>query len=106
MASSINAVLCALIGAAFYSALGYAIARLLLPRVLALGTAPILGWAVFSAASLPVLSLIGFSAGTGLGLAALALLFAGLCLRRPALYVRVGNFSTLFPSSLRSQPPA
>ena len=49
MASPINAVLCALIGAAFWSALGYAIARHLLPRVLALGAAPVLGWAVFSA---------------------------------------------------------
>ena len=40
MASPINAVLCALVGAAFWSALGYAIARDLLPRVLALGAAP------------------------------------------------------------------
>ena len=54
MASPINAVLCALVGAAFWSALGYAIARDLLPRVLALGAAPVVGWAVFSAMALPI----------------------------------------------------
>ena len=84
MATPINAVLCALVGAAFWSVLGFAIARHLLPRVLALGAAPVIGWAVFSAASLPVLSLIGFSILTEIGLAALGLLFAGLCLRRPS----------------------
>ena len=85
MAAPINAVLCALVGAAFWSVLGFAIARHLLPRVLALGAAPVIGWAVFSAASLPVLSLIGFSILTEIGLAALGLLFAGLCYgcRRP-----------------------
>jgi hypothetical protein len=81
MASPINAVLCALVAAAFYSALGYAIARHLLPRVLALGTAPVLGWAVFSAASLPILSVIGFSPLTVIGLAVLGLACASVCLR-------------------------
>ena len=81
MASPINAVLCALVGATFWSALGYAIARHLLPRVLALGTAPVLGWAVFSAASLPILSVVGFSPFTVIGLAALGLACAGVCLR-------------------------
>jgi hypothetical protein len=82
MASPINAVLCALVGAAFWSALGYAIARHLLPRVLALGAAPVIGWAVFSAASLPILSLIGFSTATVIGLAALGIALAGIGLRR------------------------
>jgi hypothetical protein len=82
MASPINAVLCALVGAAFWSALGYAIARHLLPRVLALGAAPVIGWAVFSAASLPILSLIGFSTATVLGLAVLGIALAGIGLRR------------------------
>jgi hypothetical protein len=81
MASPINALLCALVGATFWSALGYAIARHLLPRVLALGTAPALGWAVFSAASLPILSAVGFSPLTVIGLAALGLACAGVCLR-------------------------
>ena len=83
MASPINAVLCALVGAAFWSTLGYAIARHLLPRVLALGTAPVIGWAVFSAASLPILSLIGFSTLMVICLAALGLVLAGIGLRRP-----------------------
>jgi len=84
MASPINAVLCALVGAAFWSVLGYAIARHLLPRVLALGAAPVVGWAVFSAVALPILSLIGFSTLTVAGLAALGLGLAGIGLRVPA----------------------
>src|SRR5580704_12260664 len=84
MASPINAVLCALVGAALWTALGYAIARHLLPRVLALGAAPVIGWAVFSAASLPILSLIGFSALAVIGLAALGLVLAGISLQWPA----------------------
>jgi hypothetical protein len=80
MASPINAVLCALVAAAFWSVLGYAIARHLLPRVLALGAAPVLGWACFSAASLPFLGLIGFSAAAVIGLAALGLVLAGISL--------------------------
>jgi hypothetical protein len=83
MASPINAVLCALVGAAFWSAFGYAIARHLLPRVLALGAAPVIGWAVFSATALPILSLIGFSTLTVIGLAALGLVLAGIGLRQP-----------------------
>ncbi len=71
MASPINAVLAALLGSAFFSALGYAIARQLLPRVLALGAAPVIGWAVFSAASLPILTLIGFSSAGVIGIATL-----------------------------------
>jgi hypothetical protein len=84
MATPINAVLCALVGAAFWSVLGFAIARHLLPRVLALGAAPVIGWAVFSAASLPILSLIGFSTLTMIALAALGLGLAGIVLWRPS----------------------
>jgi hypothetical protein len=85
MASPINAVLCALVGAALWSALGFAVARHLLPRVLALGAAPVIGWALFNAASLPILSLIGFSPVTVIALAAVAVVLAGIGLRRPAL---------------------
>jgi hypothetical protein len=84
MASPLNAVLCALIGTAFWTVLGYAIARRLLPRVLAIGAAPVVGWAVFSAATLPLLTLIGFSAHTVVSAAALCLAMAGVwLLRRP-----------------------
>jgi hypothetical protein len=79
MATPINAVLCALV-AAFWSVLGIAIARHLLPRVLALGAAPVIGWAVFSAASLPILSVFGFSALAVVRLAALGLILAGAAL--------------------------
>ena len=78
MASAINAGICALVAVAFYSTFGYAVARPLLPRVLALGTAPVLGWAVFSAASLPILSLLKFSPPAVIALAMLALAGARL----------------------------
>src|SRR5580704_19379732 len=61
MASPVNAALCALLATAFWSFLGYALARHLLPRTLAVGAAPVMGWAVHSAATLPIFLLIGFS---------------------------------------------
>ncbi len=61
MASPVNAALCALLATAFWSLLGYALSRHLLPRVLAIGAAPVMGWAVHSAATLPIFLLIGFS---------------------------------------------
>jgi hypothetical protein len=86
MASSINAALCALVATAFWSLLGYAVARHLLPRTLALGTAPVMGWAVHSAATLPVFDLIGFSTVTVVAVAALCAIVAGGSLyARPAL---------------------
>jgi hypothetical protein len=83
MATPVNAVFCALVAAIFWSVLGYAIARHLLPRVLALGAAPVIGWAVFSAATLPILNLTGFSILAVIALAALGLGLAGIGLRRP-----------------------
>jgi hypothetical protein len=61
MASFGNAALCAVVAAAFWSLLGYAFGRHLLPRVLALGLAPVLGWAIHSTVALPLYFLIGFS---------------------------------------------
>jgi hypothetical protein len=61
MASPLNAALCALVATAFWTLLGYGLARRLLPRALAMATAPVLGWAVHSAATLPVFIGIGFS---------------------------------------------
>src|ERR1700724_2672267 len=61
MASPVNAALCALLATAFWSFLGYALTRHLLPRALAMGAAPVVGWAVHSAATLPLFFLIGFS---------------------------------------------
>ncbi len=70
MASFVNAVLCALLAAAFLTVLGYGVARRVLPRPLAAGAAPVIGWAVFSAATLPILTVAGFNA--------LTVTFAGL----------------------------
>ena len=61
MASPVNAALCALLATAFWSLLGYALTRHLLPRALATGAGPVMGWAVHSAATLPIFFLIGFS---------------------------------------------
>src|SRR5579862_226101 len=77
MASTVNAVLCALVATAFCTACGYAISRHVLPRVIALGAAPIVGWAVFSAATLPVLTLVGFSSPAIAATAALFLVIGG-----------------------------
>jgi hypothetical protein len=86
MASPITAALCALIGTAFWSLLGYAIARHLLPRVLAVAVAPVAGWAMHSAVTLPVYRWIGFSPATVVAIAALCILAAGfsLSVRAPA----------------------
>ncbi len=77
MASTVNAVLCALVATAFCTACGYALSRHILPRVIALGAAPLVGWAVFSAATLPVLTLVGFSSPTIAATAALFLVIGG-----------------------------
>src|SRR5580704_3706920 len=61
MASPVNAALCALLATAFWSLLGYALTRHLLPRALAIGAVPVTGWAAHSAATLPIFFLIGFS---------------------------------------------
>ena len=77
MASVVNAALGALVATAFFTAFGYAIGRHVLPRVLALGAAPVVGWALFSAVTLPVLTLVGFSAPAVSGMAALFLIVSG-----------------------------
>jgi len=85
MASPLNAVLCATIAAAFWTLIGYSISRSLLPRALALGAAPVIGWAVVSAVTLPILRLIGLSPLTVIGVVALCLVAGGVALcRRPA----------------------
>jgi hypothetical protein len=84
MASSVNAVLCALLAAAFWTVLGYSIARHILPRGLAAGAGPVIGWAVFSAATLPILTLIGFTPSAVIVAGVLGLLgsFCLLAMRR------------------------
>ncbi len=86
MASPVHAALCALIATAFWSWLGYALGRHLLPRVLALGSAPVIGWAVHSAVMLPLCEWTGFSPGVVIGAGVLFAAAAGLSfrLRAPA----------------------
>jgi len=81
MASPLNAVLCAAVAAAFWTLLGYTLARHLLPRVLAFGAAPVIGWAIFSAATLPIFILTGFSPLAVLLTAALGVVIGGVSLR-------------------------
>jgi len=80
MASPLNAALCALLAAAFWPLLGYALGRRLLPRALARGAAPVIGWAVHSAVVLPIYLWIGFSPIAVLGTGALCVLASGLAL--------------------------
>ena len=77
MASAVNAAFCALVATAFFTAFGFAVGRHVLPRALALGVAPVVGWAMFSAATLPVLTLVGFSAPAVAAVAALFLVVGG-----------------------------
>jgi hypothetical protein len=79
MASSINAVLCALLAAAFWTVLGYSIVRHILPRGLAASAAPVIGWAVASAATLPILTMTGFTAPAIIVIGVLCLI-GGICL--------------------------
>jgi hypothetical protein len=44
MASPINALVCALIATAFWPLLGYALGSRLVPRILAIGAAPVIGF--------------------------------------------------------------
>jgi hypothetical protein len=84
MASPLNAALCALVAAAFWTLLGYALARRLMPRTLAMAMAPVLGWAVHSAATLPIFILIGFSPLAVVAVAALCAIAAIAALKLAA----------------------
>ncbi len=80
MASPLNAVLCALLAAAFWTVLGTALGRRLLPRAPARGAAPVIGWAAHSAVMLPIYLWIGFSPIAVLSTGALCVLASGFSL--------------------------
>ena len=84
MASPYNVFICALIAIAFWPLLGYALGRRLVPRVLAIGAAPVIGWAVHSAATLPIYLLFGFSPFLVAGIGAICVLVAGFSLSQPS----------------------
>jgi hypothetical protein len=73
MASIGTAAFCAVVATAFWSIFGYALGRRLFPRVLAVGAAPVMGWAVHSALALPLFFVIGFSPAAVLAVNALCL---------------------------------
>ena len=73
MVSTFNVAAVALGALLFWSCLGSAITRRILPATLALPLAPTVGWAVHSALALPLLGLTGFSQYSVIGLALLAL---------------------------------
>ena len=73
MASITDAVLCAAVATLFWTGLGFAIARRIVPGALALPVAPAVGWAVHSAIALPVFFFIPFSAATIAAVAAIVL---------------------------------
>jgi hypothetical protein len=77
MASPGNAALCAMVATAFWTLLGFAVARHVVPRALALSAAPVLGWAVHSAVALPIFVLIRFSPIAVIGLAAICIVVSG-----------------------------
>ncbi len=91
MASPFNAALCALLAAAFWTVLGTALGRRLLPRALGRGTAPVIGWAAHSAVMLPIYPWIGFSPIAVLGTGALCVLASGLALSGRAPQNRAEN---------------
>ncbi len=80
MASPLNAALCALLAAAFWTVLGTALGRPLLPRARARGAAPVIGWAAHSAVMLPIYPWIGFSPIAVIGAGAFCMLASGLAL--------------------------
>jgi hypothetical protein len=83
MASPVNALVCALIATAFWSLLGYALGSRLVPRVVAIGAAPVIGWSVHSAACLPIYLLFEFSPFVVAGIGAVCVLIAGFSLSQP-----------------------
>ena len=97
MASPFTAGLCALIATAFWALLGYALARHLLPRVLAIGAAMVTGWAVHSAVALPVYRLLGFSPFDVVGVSAICILIAGVSLSQRAPASAIDSDLTIPP---------
>ncbi|NVO17027.1 MAG: hypothetical protein HXX10_23630 [Rhodoplanes sp.] len=78
IATTFESVLAASVAAVFCTAVGFPIARLVLPRAVVLPAAPALGFAAHSAAALPVFLLFGFSRTTVAAVAIAALMVAGL----------------------------
>ena len=84
MISTLNVAAVALGALAFWTCIGAAITRRLMPASLALPLAPTVGWAVHSVLALPLFSAIGFSQIGVVTVAALALIASWVSRRAPA----------------------
>jgi hypothetical protein len=73
MATFQDALVCAAFALAMWGCIGFAVARWLLPRPLALPLAPLLGWAAHSVLAFPIFCLIGMSKPTVVACAAAAI---------------------------------
>ncbi len=76
MVSLLNVSISAAVALLLWTCVGFALAQRLLPRTLALASAPVLGWAVHTAIALPLFLLTGFSAPLVIVFALLALAIA------------------------------
>jgi hypothetical protein len=87
MVSLFNVSIGAALAVLFWSCLGFALAQRMLPRAIALPAAPVLGWAVQTAVTLPIFLLTGFSTTLVVALALLALAISAYAVwaRRNAL---------------------
>ena len=86
MASTSNAVLCALVALVFWTAVGVPITRRLLAPPLALAFAPLCGWAVHSVVALLVFFIVPFSAATIAAVAGVVLAASWLGVRGPSVH--------------------
>ncbi len=100
MASPLNALVCALIATGFWPLLGFALARHLLPRVLALGAAPVIGWAAHSAVTLPIYVWIGLSPISVVAIGALCILASGFSLSWRGSDGQAGGAPSILPPSI------
>jgi hypothetical protein len=82
MASILNTLICAGLAAALWTTIGLAVAIRVAPRALAMPMAAALGWAVHSAAALPIFLLVGMSRVTVAAVMAGAMLAAVVALGR------------------------
>jgi hypothetical protein len=76
MASILNTLFCAGLATVLWTCIGLAVAARVLPGPLALPLSPMLGWAVHSAAVLPVFFAVGLSRATVTAVTAVALIVA------------------------------
>src|ERR1700722_20238498 len=76
MASTSNVAIAAVAAMLFWSCVGFAVTRRLVPAAVALPIAPVVGWAVHGAVALPLFLVLRFSAMNVIAVAGLVLLAA------------------------------